>query len=177
MVHRIGAHRVFLKGSIAPSEWEGFATLGTLRQVSGVEIMATSSDIRARLRRVQGERRDPRQVHALARAHARERLHLDSRPRRPRADRDLLWDAEGNSYKVRARTVHGMHEGTMFELGRVPDEFDYLLGVFLHRDTLRLLGIIRLPWSAVLWLGSESGGRYRLPWGGNGPVHDLAEFL
>jgi hypothetical protein len=142
-----------------------------------VEIMATSSDIRARLWRVRGDRRDPRQVHALARAHARERLHLDSRPRRSRADRDLLWDAEGHSYKVRARTVHTVGDGTMFELGRVPDEFDYLLGVFLHRDTLRLLGIIRLPWSAVLWLGNETGGRYRLPWRGDGPVHDLAEFL
>jgi len=139
--------------------------------------MASSTDIRARLRRVQGERRDPRQVHALARAHARERLHLDSRPRRSRIDRDLLWDGDGRSYKVRARTVRTMQDGTIFELGRVPDEFDYLLGVFLHRDTLRLLGIIRLPWSAVLWLGHESQGRYRLPWRGEGPVHDLAEFL
>jgi len=59
----------------------------------------------------------------------------------------------------------------------VPDEYDYLLGVFLHRDTLRLLGIIRLPWSAVLWLGHESDGRYRLPWRQTGPAHDLAEFL
>jgi hypothetical protein len=140
--------------------------------------MAHSSDIRARLRRAPGARRDPRQVHALARAHARERLHLDCRPRRSRADRDLLWDQDGHSYKVRARTVGSLREGTVFELGRVPDEFDYLLGVFLERDTLRLLGIIRLPWSAVLWLGHESNGRYRLPWKmRSGPVREMAEFL
>lgn len=139
--------------------------------------MTHSAEIRARLRRAPGERRDPRQVHALARALARERLHLDSRPRRSRADRDLLWDQGGRSYKVRARTVESLEEATVFELGRVPDEFDCLLGVFLHRRTLRLLGIIRLPWSAVVWLGHESNGRFRLRWRRTGPVRDMAEFL
>ncbi len=54
---------------------------------------------------------------------------------------------------------------------------DYLLAVFLEKRTFRLLGMVRLPWSMVEWLGTAHGPRWRLRWTPNAPMRGVAEIL
>jgi len=112
----------------------------------------------------------------LARALARERLHLVERPKRRVEDDDLLWSGDGVGYKVTARSVRLASTATTFEVAAVSDA-DYLLGVFLEKETFRLIGMIRMPWSMVEWLGRPHGMRRRLRWSEGSPVEGIAERL
>jgi hypothetical protein len=136
-----------------------------------------SGEIRSRLRSGDHPRRDTHHIHLLARALAKERLHLDSRARRPGADPDLLWDGDGHSYKVVSRTTPSLEATTVFEVPSDVAGADYLLGVFLRRGTYDLIEIVRIPWTMVLWLGRAHGRRLRLTWSADGPLRGVAEWL
>jgi hypothetical protein len=135
-----------------------------------------SAEIRSELKHEQTAARDTHRIHALARALARERLHLGTRPRRRTRDRDLLWGRGGSGYKVASRTVRSIDEATVFEVAAGGDA-DYLLCVFVEKGSFRLLGMIRIPWSMVEWLGRVHGTRLRLPWSESSAVRGVAEML
>ncbi len=135
-----------------------------------------SSEIRSELRRGQTPARDTHRIHELARALARERLHLGTRSLRPTRDHDLLWGRDGSGYKVASRTVTSLEDVTTFEVA-VSSDADYLLGVFIEKGSFRLLGMIRVSWSMVEWLGRAHGSRLRLRWTARSPVRGIAEML
>lgn len=135
-----------------------------------------SEEIRRELRSGPRPERDTRRIHRLGRALARERLHLSSRPRRAASDADLLWSRDGLGYKVAARTVASLDDATTFEPAASGDA-DYLLAVFLEHGTFRLLGMARLPWSMVEWVGRDHGRRRRLRWSAGSPMRGVAELL
>ena len=135
-----------------------------------------STEIRTLLRGGEHPRHDTRHIHELARAIAREQLHLATRPARPDASRDLLWDRAGNAYKVTARTVESSRPATTLEVA-VNSDADHLLAVFLERESYRLVEMVRIPWPTVLWLGSVSGGRVRLRWSPTSSAYGVAERL
>jgi hypothetical protein len=136
----------------------------------------TSKEIRSRLRRSAAPGRDTRRIHELGRALGRERLHLGTRPVRPTRDRDLLWARDGVSYKVATRTVSSLDDVAVFEVAASTDA-DYLLAVFVEKGTFALLGMARVPWSMIEWLGGMHGTRWRLRWSPDSPVHGVAELL
>lgn len=135
-----------------------------------------STEIRSLLRHGGSPQRDTHHIHELARAVARERLHLGHRAARPARDSDLLWSRDGIGYKVATRTVGSMDDATTFEVSASSDA-DYLLGVFLQKDSFRLVGMVRVPWSMVEWLGKAHGSRWRLRWGAESPIRGVAEIL
>lgn len=135
-----------------------------------------SKEIRRRLRSGATPQRDTRHIHELARALARERLHLGSRPPRPGPAGDLLWSQRGESYKIACRTVREFDEPTTIEVSASTDA-DFLLAVFLEKETFRLVGIVRIRWSMVEWLGRAHGGRWRLPWAADSAVRGIAEVM
>lgn len=135
-----------------------------------------SVEIRRELRGSAASERDTHRIHRLARALAREHLHLVSRPRRAVADSDLLWSRRGRGYKVATRTVASLDDPTTFDVTASGDP-DYMLAVFLERATFRLLGMVRVPWSMVEWLGTAHGSRWRLRWSADSPMRGVAEFL
>lgn len=135
-----------------------------------------SVEIRRELRSGSSPERDTRRIHRLARALARENLHLGSRPSRPVSDSDLLWSRRGQAYKVATRTVSSSDESTTFEVAASGDP-DYLLAVLLEKGTFRLLAMVRVPWTMVEWLGKPHGPRWRLRWAASSPMRGVAEFL
>ena len=135
-----------------------------------------SSAIRSRLRKGAVPERDTQRIHELARALARERLHLIERPSRPSGDGDLLWSRDGAGYKVIARSVAALESATSIEVSSLTDA-DFLLAVFLEKRSFRLLGMVRVTWSMVEWLGRPHGARWRLTWSAQSPVRDVAELL
>jgi hypothetical protein len=135
-----------------------------------------SSEIRSLLRRGGTPDRDTRHIHELARALARERLHLSQRPARPVRDHGLLWSTDGSGYKVASRSVSSMAGPTTFEVPLASDA-NYLLGVFLEKESFRLLGMVRVPWTMVEWLGKPHGRRWRLRWSDGSPLEGIAERL
>ena len=135
-----------------------------------------SKEILRLLRRGHAPERDTRRIHELARALARERFHLAARPARRAKDPDLLWSPDGSGYKIASRTVVSLDDTTTFEVAASSDA-DFLLGVFLEKGTFRLLGMVRIPWSMVEWLGKAHGSRWRLRWGSDSPVRGNAEML
>ena len=135
-----------------------------------------SSEIRSRLRTGEHAAHDTRHIHALARAIAKERLHLSERPRRRDASTDLLWDREGASYKVASRSVTSPGDATSFDVQMSADA-DFLLGVLLERTSYRLVDIVRIPWPTVLWLGSVRDDRVRLRWSASSAAFQVAERL
>ncbi len=135
-----------------------------------------SKEIRSRLRSGATPERDTRHIHELARALARERLHLGSRPARPSSDGDLLWSRKGESYKISSRTVAGLDAPTTIEVSAASDA-DFLLAVFLEKGSYRLLGIARVRWPMVEWLGRAHGNRWRLAWSADSPARGVAEIL
>ncbi len=135
-----------------------------------------SKEIRSRLRSGSTPERDTRHIHELARALARERLHLGSRPARPSNDGDLLWSRKGESYKIASRTLGALDERTIIEVAAATDA-DFLLAVFLEKESFRLLGIARIRWTMVEWLGRAHGRRWRLAWSPDSPARGVAEIL
>lgn len=135
-----------------------------------------SKEIRGALRRASTPARDTRHIHELARALARERLHLSARASRRARDGDLLWSTDGKAYKVVARTARSMDDATTFEVAAASDA-DFLLCVFLEHRSFLLLGIVRVPWSMVEWLGTAHGRRWRLSWSSGSGVRGVAELL
>lgn len=135
-----------------------------------------SSEIRTLLRRQAPSQRDTRRVHELGRAYARERLHLDTRPRRPDSTRDLLWAEDATSYKVVTRTVGSSDEAATIEVS-TSSAADFLLLVLVDRTTFGLLRMARVTWSMVEWLGRPHGRRWRLRWSEDAPVRGVAELL
>lgn len=135
-----------------------------------------STEIRSALRKGPSPGRDTRGIHELARSLARERLHLAVRPARPGAAADVLWSRNGKGYKVTARSVSTPDEATVLEVA-VSTGADYLLAVFLEKGSFRLLGMARLPWSTVEWLGKPHGRRLRLAWAESSPARGMAEIL
>ena len=75
-----------------------------------------------------------------------------------------------------ARTVASLDDATTLEVAAASDA-DYLLGVFLEKGTYRLLGIVRVRWSMVEWLGKPHGTRLRLRWTTGGALKGIAELL
>lgn len=136
----------------------------------------SSKEIHSLLRRGHTPERDTRRIHELARALARERLHLGGRARRPASDPDLLWSRDGVGYKVVTRTVSSLEDATTFEVAASSDA-DYLLGVFLEKGSFRLLGIVQIAWPMVEWLGKAHGARWRLRWASESPIRGVAELL
>jgi hypothetical protein len=136
----------------------------------------SSKEILSLLRHGRAPERDTHRIHELARALARERLHLGGRALRPTQDRDLLWSRDGAGYKVATRTVTSIDDSTIFEVAASSDA-DYLLGVFLEKGSFRLIGMVKIPWSMVEWLGKAHGVRWRLRWGAESPIRGVAEML
>ncbi len=134
----------------------------------------SSREIHSRLRKGRAPEQDTHRIHELARALARERLHLAAR--RPAQDPDLLWSRDGIGYKVVTRTVTSLEDATTFEVAASSDA-DYLLGVFLEKGSFRLLGIIQIAWPMVEWLGKAHGARWRLRWASESPIRGVAELL
>ena len=135
-----------------------------------------STEIRRLLRRGETPERDTRRIHDLARALARERLHLAGRPVRPARDGDLLWARDGKGYKIASRTVESLDDATTFEVSAASDA-DYLVAVFLEKVSFRLLGMARMQWSMVEWLGKAHGTRWRLRWTTESPIRGVSEML
>jgi hypothetical protein len=135
-----------------------------------------STEIRSLLRHGPAPGRDTHRIHELARALARERLHLTVRASRPAQDPDLLWSRNGKGYKVASRTVTSLDDTTTFEVSTSSDA-EYMLGVFLAKDTFRLLGMVRVRWTVVEWLGKAHGSRWRLLWTKDSPIRGNAELL
>lgn len=135
-----------------------------------------SNEIRSLLRRGKSPERDTRRIHDLARALARERPHLVGRPVRPARDGDLLWARDRMGYKIASRTVASLDDTTTFEVSASSDA-DYLIAVFLEKGSFRLLGMARIPWSMVEWLGGAHGTRWRLRWTTGSPFRGVSEML
>lgn len=135
-----------------------------------------STEIRSLLRKGASPERDTRRIHELARSLARERLHLVTRAARPGAAVDLLWSRSGKGYKVASRTVTSPDQPTVLEVAAATGA-DFLLAVFLEKETFRLIGMARLPWSMVEWLGKPHGKRLRLTWTEASPARGIAEIL
>jgi len=136
----------------------------------------SSKEILSLLRHGHAPERDTHRIHELARALARERMHLGGRAARPARDRDLLWSRDGIGYKVTTRKVTSIDYATTFEVAASSDA-DYLLGVFLEKGSFRLIGMVRVPWSMVEWLGKAHGARWRLRWASGSPIRGVAEIL
>jgi len=135
-----------------------------------------SIEIRKQLRRGEHAGHDTRRIHDLARALAHERLHLRVRPARRGASPDLLWDADGASYKVVSRTVGEAGAATTFDIA-VTTDADYVLAVFLSKSRFALVEMVRIPWPMVLWLGKVGPDRVRLRWSRTSPAYEAAERL
>ena len=135
-----------------------------------------SKEIRRLLRQGSAPQRDTRRIHELARALARERLHLRGRAARPSVDRDLLWSREVSGFKIATRTVGSLDDNTTLEVS-ISSDADFLLGVFLEKESFRLLGMIRIPWTMVEWLGRTHGNRWRLTWSTASALRGVAEIL
>ena len=120
-----------------------------------------SNEIRSLLRRGKSPERDTRRIHDLARALARERLHLVGRPVRPARDGDLLWARDRMGYKIASRTVASLDDTTTFEVSASSDA-DYLIAVFLEKGSFRLLGMARIPWSMVDGRVARRGARHQM---------------
>ncbi len=135
-----------------------------------------SAEIRSLLKGRTDMGLNTRLVHQLGLALVKERLHLDSRARRPSIDTELLWSRDGASHKVVTRSVGSITESSNFEVFSNIDP-DFLILVMVRRDTFRLLGMARIAWSMVEWLGKAHGTRWRLYWGENTPVRGVAEML
>ena len=135
-----------------------------------------SAEIRTLLRQLDRPGKNTRAVHELGRALARERLHLDTRPRRPSLTRDLLWARDSTSYKVVTRSIESLDDSSSFEVA-VSTEADFLLLVLVQRRTFALLDMARVKWSMVEWLGKPHGTRWRLQWAAEAPLRGVAEVL
>ena len=83
---------------------------------------------------------------------------------------------DGAGYKVIARSVAALESATSIEVSSLTDA-DFILAVFLEKRSFRLLGMVRVTWSMVEWLGRPQGARWRLTWSAQSPVRGVAELL
>lgn len=72
-------------------------------------------------------------------------------------------DNDGRTYQVKARTVASLETPTSFDMREPPAPFDFLLGIFLSPGS-ELLGIVRVPFAAVLQHSRVNRGSRRLRW-------------
>ena len=135
-----------------------------------------SSEIRSRLRAGDHASHDTRHIHELARALARERLHLSAKPPRPVSSGDFLWDRSGESHKVVSRTLQHAAQSTTLSID-IRSEPDHVVGVFLERGSYQLLEMIRIAWPTVLWIGTVRDNRIDLAWSPSSPAAAVAERL
>ncbi len=72
-------------------------------------------------------------------------------------------DAAGHTYQIKSRIVATLTQSTSFDF--ISDElhFDWLLAVFFSRY-FDLLGVIRVPRTLVMELGSQTSSTFRFRW-------------
>jgi hypothetical protein len=74
-------------------------------------------------------------------------------------------DASGRTYQIKARQVGNLSSArTSFDMSNpTGTPFDYLIGVFFG-PVFEVLGVIRVPYEAVMELGSQTRSTFRLYW-------------
>lgn len=87
-----------------------------------------------------------------------------------------MTDGNGQTYKVKTRTVASLDQATAFDIAG-SEQFDYLVGVFLLRGKFTELAMIRVPWSGVMWVAKQHGSGLRFRWSRNGPAASVSELL
>src|SRR5438067_13492264 len=70
-------------------------------------------------------------------------------------------DGKGRTYQIKARLTRSLDHPTSFDFRDITLVFDYLIGVFLERETYDLLGIIRVPYAVVREHDRPGGNRFR----------------
>jgi hypothetical protein len=85
-------------------------------------------------------------------------------------------DAAGNTYQIKSRIVRTLTESTSFDLASNELNFDWLLAVFFTRD-FDALGVIRVPRTAVIELGTQTSSTFRFRWNRSAARHPRIERL
>jgi hypothetical protein len=70
---------------------------------------------------------------------------------------------KGQTYQIKSRTVKNLKQNTSFDITDIHNRFDYLIGVFFSK-TLDLLGIIRVPYDAVVEMCRRNKNRNSFRW-------------
>jgi len=73
-------------------------------------------------------------------------------------------DEQGYTYQIKSRFVDNLNENTSFDFKSIDEQFDYLICVFLSRESFDLLEIIRVPYEVVRELGRKNGSDFRFRW-------------
>jgi hypothetical protein len=70
---------------------------------------------------------------------------------------------DGRTYQIKSRIVGGLSHPTSFDISDPSFRFDYLVGVHFGLS-LEVLGVVRVPYEAVMELSSQTASTFRFYW-------------
>jgi len=80
-----------------------------------------------------------------------------------KAPRYIAVDSQGKTYRIKSRIVKSLRDNTSFDMTDIEPPFDYLIGVFFTPE-FEVLGIIQVPYDAVVELCFENSNSVRFRW-------------